>query len=233
MKDRQMSLLTPQNCKDLAVWYLSVCQTDAEALERLILIHSPQPPKILDCTYGLGKIWEECPFFPEGRMDIRHLDGVNTVGDFAIMDGVRDNSFNTLVFDPPHLPVHAASEHSSRIWEHRYGITGEGEGREGDNVVGLFRPFLLQAKRVLIDDGIVLAKIADIVHNHRYQWQHVSFIQKAMEIGMTPCDMIVKCDPKAGNLKSSKWKRQYHLRKAHCYWIVVRNSGRCEREHDA
>jgi hypothetical protein len=47
----------------------------------------------------------------------------------------------------------------------------------------------------------VLAKIADLVHNHRYQWQQVDFINAVREVGMTPCDMMIKCDPCAGNLE--------------------------------
>ena len=81
---------------------------------------------------------------------------------------------------------------------------------------------------VLKIGGIVLAKIADIVHNHHYQWQQVDFINAVREVGMTPCDMMIKCDPCAGSLQSSKWNNVKHLRKAHCYWIVVRNSKRCE-----
>lgn len=90
--------------------------------------------------------------------------------------------------------------------------------------------FFKEAKRILKENGIVLAKIADIVHNHKYQWQHVDFIIAAREIGLTPCDMIIKADPNAGNLSSSKWKNIKHVRKAHCYWIVCR-SGTCERKN--
>lgn len=45
-----------------------------------------------------------------------------------------------------------------------------------------------------------------------------------------PCDMLIKRDPSAGNMISGAWKNQMHLRRAHCYWIVLRNSNKCERE---
>jgi ubiquinone/menaquinone biosynthesis C-methylase UbiE len=147
--------------------------------------------------------------------------------DFRAMP-FRDGSFDVIVFDPPHLPTNAASENSSRIWETRYGITGSDEMREADNVSAMFAPFLVEAKRVLRPEGIVLAKIADLVHNHKYQWQQVDFVNAARAAGTTACDMMIKSDPKAGNLKSSKWKNVKHLRKNHSYWIVVRNSSRCE-----
>ena len=101
-------------------------------------------------------------------------------------------------------------------------------GRDGDNVGELFEPFLKDASRVLKPGGIILAKVADLVHNHRYHFQHVMFINAVQSCGMTPCDLMIKCDPNAGNLKSSKWESVKHFRKAHCYWIVVRNSDRCE-----
>lgn len=200
---------------------------DYEALDILISIHcAVEDPKILDCTYNTGKMWKKSSYKPV-RMDINADLELDIVGDFTKMP-FENESFDIIVFDPPHLPTNAASENSSKIWEKQYGITSEGEGREGDNVNGMFLPFLKEAKRVLKHGGIVLAKIADLVHNHRQQFQQVDFINAVREVGMTPCDMMIKCDPNAGNLTSSKWKNVKHLRKSHCYWIVVRNSNKCE-----
>ena len=203
---------------------------DCEALDILINMHAEGTPlKILDATYGKGTMWKKCGFSPDVRMDIRSLPNVNLVGDFTIMKDVGSGSMDVIVFDPPHLPTHAASENSSKIWEDRYGITGKDELRKGDNVSPMFALFLKRAKEVLTPNGIILAKIADLVHNHRYQWQQFDFIKAVFEAGMTPCDMLIKVDPQAGRLKSSKWKKQSHFRKGHCYWIVVRKGKRCER----
>ena len=166
--------------------------------------------------------------YPITTMDIDPSFNTDVVADFRDMP-FADKSYDIIVFDPPHLPTNAATEHSSNIWRDRYGITSQtGMGRDGDNVSEMFLPFLHEAKRVLTPGGLVLAKIADLTHNHRYQWQHVDFINAVREIGMTACDMVIKVDPNAGNLKSSKWKKVKHLRKNHCYWMVVRNSKRCE-----
>lgn len=198
--------------------------TDSEVLPILISLHAKSEPNILDCTYNVGNIWKGTNYKPL-RMDIDSSFDLDVVGDFRNMP-FSDASFDIILFDPPHLPSSAASPNSSKIWEKRYGINNE--GRKGDNVSELFLPFLKEAKRVLADDGIVLCKISDLIHNHCYQWQHVDFINACRDVGLIPCDMMIKCDPKAGNLKSSKWKKVYHLRKAHCYWIVVRK-GTCER----
>ncbi len=98
----------------------------------------------------------------------------------------------------------------------------------GENVTAIFAPFLTEAKRILRPAGIVLAKIADLVNNHRKQWQQVDFINAVRASGMTPCDMLIKIDPSAGKIADPRWKTVRHLRNSHCYWIVVRNSSRCE-----
>ena len=49
-----------------------------------------------------------------------------------------------------------------------------------------------EAYRVLRDEGILLAKIADYVHNHRYQWAHVELIKAGQEVGFTACDCVIK-----------------------------------------
>jgi len=201
--------------------------TDAEAISILLKIHAYVNPLILDVTYNTGKIWKGLPC-KLVKMDISgDLENLDIIADFKQIP-FKDECFDVIVFDPPHLPTNAASANSSKIWEKQYGLTNEGFGREGDNVCGMFLPFLLEAKRVLKKNGIILAKIADIVHNHKYQWQQVYYIIECINVGLTPCDMLIKCDPKGGNLKSSKWKNVKHLKRSHAYWVVTRK-GKCEK----
>lgn len=202
---------------------------DNEAIPILLSIHcEAENPSILDTTYNTGKMWKGLTYNLT-RMDIDPRHPVDVVGNFMQMP-FSDNSFDVIVFDPPHLPTSAAKGKSSRIFEDKYGITDSGFGREGENVSGMFEPFLVEARRVIKERGILLVKLADLINNHRYQWQQVDFINAVRSVGgLTPCDMLIKCDPCAGNLNSSKWKNIKHLRKAHCYWIVVREGNRCER----
>lgn len=201
---------------------------DKEVIPILLEIHcAVSSPVILDCTYNCGKMWKGTDFNPL-KMDIDKSLELDVCGDFTKMP-FSNSCLDVIVFDPPHLPIAAASENSSKKYEKMYGITSDrGVGRDGDNVSEMFEPFLLEAKRVLKKNGVIFAKIADLIHNHRYQWQQVDFINAVRKVGMTPCDMMIKCDPSAGSLNSSKWKNVKHLRKSHCYWIVVRNSLRCE-----
>jgi hypothetical protein len=211
--------------------YSSIFGVDPEALTILLSVHSTPGAAILDCTFNTGKMWRGIrDRFEPTSLDINPDYKTDFVGDFRDLRAVvGDRQFDVLVFDPPHLPVAAASEHSSGIWRDQYGLTAnDGTGREGDNVSDLFRPFFHEARSVLRADGVVLCKIVDIIHNHRYQWQHIDLIEAARAEGMTPYDMLIKTDPCGGNLKSSLWQNVHHLRRNHCYWIVIRNSSRCE-----
>jgi SAM-dependent methyltransferase len=203
---------------------------DCRAIEILMEVHCENldSPFILDCTSNVGTMWKSCGHKPSVKSDIVPSHPIDVCSDFMAMP-FRSSIFDVVVFDPPHLPTHAASANSSGMWKERYGITESGEGREGDDVSGMFEPALMEIRRVLKDGGICLAKIADQVHNHRFQWQMCDLVMAARKIGLTPCDLLIKMDPAQGNLKSSKWRSVRHLRKAHSYWVVLRNSRRCER----
>lgn len=199
---------------------------DSALIEKMIRFYCSDAQVIVDVTCNRRTFWVGskrkviC-------MDINPSFAPDVVGDYGAMP-FKDASVDLLVFDPPHLPTHAASPGSSGIWRDRYGITDDRPHSSGDNISPEFDRFLAEAKRVLKAGGLVFAKIADIVHNHRYQWQHVALIMAAERHGFTPCDLIVSAKVNAGSLKSSLWKRAMHARKAHCYFIVLREGRRCE-----
>lgn len=201
---------------------------DREVIPLLIQTHAPANPRILDACHNRGVMWKGSGFTPDRTLDIDPQWEPTDVGDFRSMP-YADGEFDVVAFDPPHLPNASGSAGSSGIERDRYGLTGANDYGEGDNVSPAFYPFLLEARRVLRPNGIIIAKIADLVHNHRYQWQHVDFVNAVRAVdGLSACDVVVKGDPAASNLKSSKWINVRHFRRAHCMWIVVRK-GRCER----
>ncbi len=84
-----------------------------------------------------------------------------------------------------------------------------------------FPSFLAEAWRVLKPEGLLLCKIVDYVHNHRYQWAHIDLIQAAHAIGFFPCDCIVKV--RKGPIVDPKWKHAHHSRRQHCYLLVFKS----------
>jgi hypothetical protein len=201
---------------------------DRDVIPLLLAMHAPSEPRIVDVTYNRGVMWKGTGVTPH-RSDVSQemSPDAETIADCRSLP-FADNSYDVIAFDPPHLPAAAASVGSSGIERAQYGLDASGDYRQGDNINPLFVDFLTEARRVLTPEGIVIAKIADLVHNHRYQWQHVAFINAAEALGMTVCDTVIKVDPAAGNLKSSKWQRAHHFRRGHCYWLVVRMGRRCE-----
>jgi tRNA G10 N-methylase Trm11 len=201
------------------------CGKDADLLPQMFSFYAPYAKEIRDVTANTRKMWKgvqinghvmwydcDSSVFPDVVCSWDHLPD-------------RDHSIDVLVYDPPHLPLAAASKLSKEDFIRSYGLD---KSVKGDNTSKLFYSFLQEAIRVLVPGGLIFAKIKDYIHNHRYQWNLESFNRITREIGMTPCDLIIKRDPCGGNLKSGKWRNLKHIRNCHCYWVIIRNSNKCE-----
>ncbi len=199
---------------------------DKDVIPTLLNLHAVANPEILDATHNSGKMWKGLKY-KVTSMDIDAAFDCDYTADCTNMP-FDDDSYDVIAFDPPHLPNANATNDRTTGHADVYGVRVQATDRAADHINGMFTPFLTEARRVLRPNGIVIAKIADLVHNHRYQWQHVDFINACRAAELTPCDLILKSDPTSGNLASSKWENVRHVRRVHLYWIVVRN-GRCER----
>jgi hypothetical protein len=143
------------------------------------------------------------------------------------MHGVRSATFGTVVYDPPHVGPQGRDK-SVKRFDVDFGATVECGKQQNWTLSYLYPPFLRQAKRVLKPEGLLLAKITDIVNNHRSKWAHCDFMRMAEEAGFTVCDLIIKV--RTGPMMSNKWKQAHHARKRHCFWIICRNGRGCERQ---
>ncbi len=135
-----------------------------------------------------------------------------------------DRSFDVVVYDPPHVPNQGRDK--AKDFNTRFGLGTRSTKENGYSFTHTYPPFMAEASRVLVEEGILLCKIADYVHNHRYQWAHVELILAGQAAGFTACDCIIKV--RKGPIIDPKWKRAHHTRRRHCYWIVFRKSSRCE-----
>lgn len=197
---------------------------DCDLLPSMFSFYAPFASEVRDVTANKRKMWKGLHF----DFNLRFYDiDPEVEPDFVcswnnLPDG--DGSVDVLVYDPPHLPMAAASDKSDRGFVNRYGLA---KSVKADNIRSLHPSFLCEANRVLKKDGLIFAKIKDYVHNHKYQWNLMYFLEECQMVGLTACDLIIKRDPQAGNLKSSRWKQSHHVRNVHCYWVVIRK-GRCE-----
>ncbi len=197
---------------------------DNDVLAALFEFYARPAGKVVDLTCNSRKMWKGLDTGGVVFCDIDPAVGPDIVCDFAATP-FADNEVSAIVFDPPHLPSAAGTEKSLAIYKQNYGLE---KTVSGDNINPVFQPFLTEAARILVPDGLAFCKLIDFVHNHHYQWTLVDFVQAVRETpGLTACDLIVKRDPAAGNLSSGRWKNTHHARRSHCWWVVIRK-GKCE-----
>ena len=196
---------------------------DAELLERMLDFYPRREPElILDATVNGGRFWRGSGR-PVLGMDIDAKHRPAVMGDNTVMP-FADESFDVVVYDPPHIPNQGLDR--TKDFNRRFGLVLRSEKDHGYNFSHTFPPFTQEAHRVLKPEGLLLCKITDYVHNHRYQWAHVDLIQAAAEIGFCACDCIVKV--RKGPIVDPKWKNAHHSRRQHCFWLVFRKSKQCE-----
>jgi hypothetical protein len=204
--------------------------SDGELIEAILGFYPTiKPTPILDATYNAGRIWKGSKR-KVVSMDIDPQYNTDIVCDNREMTGVKAKSFGVVVFDPPHVGPQGRDK-SVKRFDIDFGATMECGKEHGWTLSYLYPPFLKQAKRVLKPEGLLLAKITDMVNSHRSRWAHCDFMRMAEEAGFTVCDLIIKV--RTGPMMSDKWKVAHHARKRHCFWIVCRNGDCCERATDS
>jgi len=201
---------------------------DNHLLDALFEFYCPQAKIIIDVCCNERRMWKGSEW--GSRVMYYDKDITMKPDVVARWDALpnKDRSVDVLVYDPPHLPLAAASEKSLQRYGQDYGL---GFSVKASNVQALFLPFLVEAARVLKKDGLIFAKIKDYIHNHQYQWNLHAFVDKVRSVEMMPCDLIIKRDPCGGNLKSGRWQKAHHAKNVHCYWVVIRNSRYCEAKY--
>lgn len=196
---------------------------DGELLEQMLDFYPRAKPKrILDATVNVGRFWRGSTH-PVIGMDISQSFKPDVVGDNLRMP-FADGSYDVIVYDPPHVPNQGKDR--QKDFNTRFGLVIKSSAENGYNFSHTYPPFVREAYRVLIPEGVLFCKITDYVHNHRYQWAHVELLTAAAAAGFCPCDCIVKL--RKGPIIDPKWKRAHHARRHHCYWMVFRKSHKCE-----
>lgn len=196
---------------------------DSELIEKMLDFYCRErPKKILDATVNRGRFWRGSAR-PVIGLDIDPRYNPDVLADNRDMP-FEDCSFDVVVYDPPHVPNQGKD--ITKDFNARFGLGERSSSENGYNFTHLYPPFTQEAYRVLREEGVLLCKIADYVHNHRYQWAHIEFYKAAVSAGFTACDCIIKI--RKGPIKDPKWKNAHHSRRQHCYWMVFRKSQKCE-----
>jgi len=196
---------------------------DAELLERLLQFYPRKSPRrILDATVNGGRFWRGSKRTVVG-IDIESAHKPGIVADNTRMP-FADAFFDVVVYDPPHIPNQGKDK--QKDFNSRFGLGVKSTKERGYAFTHTFPPFVAEAYRVLKDEGLLFAKIADYVHDHCYQWAHAELMQAGRDAGFVPCDCIIKI--RKGPIIDPKWKVAHHSRRRHCYWLIFRKSEACE-----
>src|SRR5438552_10756568 len=143
---------------------------DAELLERLLQFYPRKSPRrILDATVNGGRFWRGSKRTVVG-IDIESAHKPGIVADNTRMP-FADAFFDVVVYDPPHIPNQGKDK--QKDFNSRFGLVVKSSKNNNYTLSHTFPGFLDEACRVLSPEGILLCKITDYVHNHRYQWAHI------------------------------------------------------------
>ena len=180
------------------------------------------PERVLDATVNSRRFWCNSTR-PVVGLDIDPRYRPEVLGTSICLPFFPD-VFDVVVYDPPHIPNQGKDK--QKDFTTRFGLGLKSSSETNYNFSHTYPPFVEEAYRVLRDDGILLCKITDYIHNHRFQWAHIDLIKAATEAGFSACDCIIKV--RKGPIIDTRWKVAHHARKHHCYWLIFRKSLRCE-----
>ena len=196
---------------------------DSELIERMLRLYPRRPPEvILDATVNGGRFWRNSARDVVG-IDIDPKYRPLIVADNAQMP-FQNDAFDVVIYDPPHIPNQGKDK--GKDFNLRFGLVVKSLKANKYKLTHTFPSFLTEAHRVLRPEGILLCKITDYVHNHRYQWAHVELLSAAQKVGFCACDCVVKIRERP--IIDPRWRVAHHTRRQHCFWLVFRKSDRCE-----
>mgnify|MGYP002516111036 FL=1 len=191
--------------------YLSVFKDDGEVLKAISDIHLRGKWFDLDCTYSKGVFYNKIPQ-PKIKSDILPLFDDVLMVDSTKMDIFKNNSLNSIVFDPPFLFRKRKSDNNDKM------STRFSYFNSYDDLTDMYSNSLLQFYRVLNKGGYLCFKCQDMTDG-KFYCTHNFIINKAQKIGFELKDIIIK----ATNLKLQRdAKQQNCVAKVHSYWLVFK-----------
>jgi hypothetical protein len=188
----------------------TVYTNEQNLLESIISLHSPSGIE-LDPMYFKGNFYKRIKT-PDIILDINSQIPKCIKSDARFLP-INSNSIKSIILDPPFMfGIHGktTSYYSSRT----HGIL-----HNFNELELLYKSIMAEAKRVLINKGILFFKCQDYTDNttimiHCYVWKW------ALELGFYPKDLAILHLPK--NKIANPYLKQRHLRKVHSYfWVFV------------
>jgi protein gp37 len=192
-------------------------------LDELIALYCDKPePDILDPTCNKRRMWGKSEHLKSEKfitMDLNPDVNPDVVGDNTNTP-FDDNSFDLIVYDPPHT---GDQRKSKTDFASKYGIgisTKNPETGKWGNLFHTYEPFLKEAKRILRSEAILLVKLADVTHCAKFQFATAEFYSVAEKFDFELLGKYVL--PRKGVIIDPKWKKASHPRQNHCTWMAFK-----------
>lgn len=192
---------------------------------------------IADVTWGKGAFWRKVQKDTDMRTRLRLLASdiepslepvAGEVDGWAACDfrtlPYANASVDVVVLDPPY--VHSPGQHMT---DPRYNNAATTRGFYHDDIMNLYREGMVEALRVLRDDGLIWVKSKDQVMSGQQRWSMVDLHNIAVnELGLYAQDFFVLVP--TSRTSAGRWKVQKHARKNHSFmWIFRKREVKIER----
>ena len=164
-----------------------------------------------DITYSKGIFYKEiCK--PKEMYDLIPTSEEVIQQDSRVLDKMQENSYKSIVFDPPFLFRNRKSDNNDKISK-RFSYF-----KSYDELIEMYRDSLKAAIMKLSRGGYLFFKCQDMTDGNFY-CTHYDIIRMAISIGFRLVDIGIK-------ISKSKLQRdakqQNCLAKTHCYWLVFK-----------
>lgn len=169
----------------------------------------------LDPTFSKGNFYKKSGIpTPKIISDLYpQIDGC-IKADACSLSFIENDSIKSIMFDPPFLVVYKNNEPSGIIGKRFFGFKTIKE------LWSWYDKCLLEFRRILLYDGVVIFKCQDTISGGKQHLSHVHIINEAMKLGYEVLDLFVLTAK--SRIIGHNHGVQKHARKFHSYFLVLR-----------
>lgn len=191
--------------------YLSVFDKDSDILKAISDIHLKGEWFDADITYSKGVFWQNIKQ-PKFMSDLIPLFDYVKEYDSTRLTTYKDNSLNSIVFDPPFLFRNRKSTNNDKICA-RFSYF-----KSYNELIDMYYKSLNAIKIKLIKGGILAFKCQDMTDG-RFYCTHNDIINYATNNGYILKDIIIKATKQKLQRDA---KQQNCVAKVHSYWLILK-----------
>jgi len=174
----------------------------------------------LDCTYSRGLFWKNLPP-PIIKTDLVPVTE-DTIQANSEHLPFEDNCMKSVMYDPPFVisgKSYKENKDGSSVIAKRFdGYTTY------EKLTNNYYNTLAELNRICVPNGIVVMKTQDTVSGGKNHFTHVMAMTMAMKVGFYPKDLFILIAKMRINSFGSKWNKQEHARKHHCYYWIFQKT---------